>query len=184
MVSNVNTGNQNPPTPISRYLGGGGVGGTGYLFIHYWPPVNREPAINVDMVNAYVQTHISRRRCKTRRLIRVSTVCLQNFLWFFKKMKISANTPNIWNSLVLSIEIGKFIRLIWVNIQTVYTKSFWDTMITEKWMRNLGIQTGSVKYLCTFLVRKNVIETEINVPFSDRCVHYNTAQKGHYRTEQ
>ena len=115
------------------------------------------------MVNAYVQTHISRRRCKTRRLIRVSTVCLQNFLWFFKKMKISANTPNIWNSLVLSIEIGKFIRLIWVNIQTVYTKSFWDTMITEKWMRNLGIQTGSVKYLCTFLVRKNVIETEINV---------------------
>ena len=115
------------------------------------------------MVNAYIQTHISRRRCKTRRLIRVSTVCLQNFLWFFKKMKISANTPNIWNSLVLSIEIGKFIRLIWVNIQTVYIKSFWDTMITEKWMRNLGIQTGSVKYLCTFLVRKNVIETEINV---------------------
>ena len=28
-----------------------GGGGSGYLYLHYWPPVDREPAINVDMVN-------------------------------------------------------------------------------------------------------------------------------------
>ena len=49
MVSNVNTGNQKPPPPYFQVLGGGG--GTGYLFFHYWPPVKREQAINVDMVN-------------------------------------------------------------------------------------------------------------------------------------
>ena len=38
-----------PPPPHFQVLGGGG--GTGYLFSHYWPPVKREPAINVDMVN-------------------------------------------------------------------------------------------------------------------------------------
>ena len=27
------------------------MGGSGYLYLHYWPPVDREPAINVDMVN-------------------------------------------------------------------------------------------------------------------------------------
>ena len=26
-------------------------GGSGYLYLHYWPHVDREPAINVDMVN-------------------------------------------------------------------------------------------------------------------------------------
>ena len=26
-------------------------GGSGYLYIHYWPPVDWEPAINVDMMN-------------------------------------------------------------------------------------------------------------------------------------
>ena len=30
------------------------LGGTGYLFFHYWPPVKREPAINVDMVNTVI----------------------------------------------------------------------------------------------------------------------------------
>ena len=35
-----------PPPPHFQVLGG-----TGYLFFHYWPPVKREPAINVDMVN-------------------------------------------------------------------------------------------------------------------------------------
>ena len=49
MVSNVNTGNQNPPP----FPGIGG--GTGYLFFHYWPPVKREPAINVDMVNEFTE---------------------------------------------------------------------------------------------------------------------------------
>ena len=33
-----------PPIP-------GNGGGFGYLYLHYWPPVDREPAINVDMVN-------------------------------------------------------------------------------------------------------------------------------------
>ena len=37
-----------PPPPIP---GNGGGGGSGYLYLHYWPPVDREPAINVDMVN-------------------------------------------------------------------------------------------------------------------------------------
>ena len=27
------------------------MGGSGYLYLHYWPPVDREPAMNVDMVN-------------------------------------------------------------------------------------------------------------------------------------
>ena len=31
-------------------------GGSGYLYLHYWPPVDREPAINVDMVNGEVRT--------------------------------------------------------------------------------------------------------------------------------
>ena len=35
-----------PPPP--QYLE---MGGSGYLYLHYWPPVDREPAINVDMVN-------------------------------------------------------------------------------------------------------------------------------------
>ena len=34
-----------PPIP-----GNGGGGGSGYLYLHYWPPVDWEPAINVDMV--------------------------------------------------------------------------------------------------------------------------------------
>ena len=29
------------------------MGGSGYLCLHYWPPVDWEPAINVDMVNAW-----------------------------------------------------------------------------------------------------------------------------------
>ena len=33
-----------PPIP-------GNGGGSGYLYLHYWPPVDWEPAINVDMVN-------------------------------------------------------------------------------------------------------------------------------------
>ena len=45
LVTNLNTGYQNPP-PFPGIWGGGG-GGTGYLL----PPVKREPAINVDMVN-------------------------------------------------------------------------------------------------------------------------------------
>ena len=38
-----------PPPPPPRYLKMGG--GSGYLYLHYLPPVDREPAINVDMVN-------------------------------------------------------------------------------------------------------------------------------------
>ena len=45
------TGNQYPPP---QYLEMGGGGGSGYLYLHYWPPVDREPAINVDMVNAFL----------------------------------------------------------------------------------------------------------------------------------
>ena len=41
-----------PPPPPFPGIGGGG---TGYLFFHYWPPVKREPAINVDMVNGVGQ---------------------------------------------------------------------------------------------------------------------------------
>ena len=37
-------------TSTPQYLEmGGGV--SGYLYLHYWPPVDWEPAINVDMVN-------------------------------------------------------------------------------------------------------------------------------------
>ena len=35
-------------------------GGSGYLYLHYWPPVDREPAINVDMVNDPKTTFKSR----------------------------------------------------------------------------------------------------------------------------
>ena len=45
-----------------------------------------------------------------RRLIRFSTVCLLTILWTFEQ-KIPLNTPEIWNRLALSIEIGQFIRL-------------------------------------------------------------------------
>ena len=38
-------------TSTPQYLKMGG-GGSGYLYLHYCPPVDREPAINVDMVNA------------------------------------------------------------------------------------------------------------------------------------
>ena len=38
-----------PPPPIP---GNGGGGGSGYLYLHYWPHVDWEPAINVDMVNS------------------------------------------------------------------------------------------------------------------------------------
>ena len=48
-------------------------------------------------------------------LIRVSTVCSQNVLLEQKWKKNSPNIPKIWNRLVLLIEIGKFIRLKWVN---------------------------------------------------------------------
>ena len=43
VISNVNTGNP--------------VIGTGYLFFHYWPLVNQEPAIIVGMV--YTLAYIS-----------------------------------------------------------------------------------------------------------------------------
>ena len=48
MVSNEKTGNQYPPPNTWKW----GGGGSGYLYLHYWPPVDREPAINVDMVNS------------------------------------------------------------------------------------------------------------------------------------
>ena len=38
-------------TSTPQIPGNGGGGGSGYLYLHYWPPVDREPAINVDMVN-------------------------------------------------------------------------------------------------------------------------------------
>ena len=38
-------------TSTPQYLEMGGGGGSGYLYLHYWPPVDREPTINVDMVN-------------------------------------------------------------------------------------------------------------------------------------
>ena len=38
-------------TPNTWKFGGGG-GGSGYLNLHYWPPLDWEPAINVDMVNS------------------------------------------------------------------------------------------------------------------------------------
>ena len=34
-----------PPIQVWKW------GGSGYLYLHYWPPVDREPAIDVDMVN-------------------------------------------------------------------------------------------------------------------------------------
>ena len=37
------TSTPSPPIP-------GNGGGSGYLYLHYWPPVDWEPAINVDMV--------------------------------------------------------------------------------------------------------------------------------------
>ena len=39
-------------TSIPQYMEMGGGGGSGHLYFHYWPPVDREPAINVDMVNS------------------------------------------------------------------------------------------------------------------------------------
>ena len=30
-------------------------GGSGYLYLHYCPSVDREPAINVDMVNVSIE---------------------------------------------------------------------------------------------------------------------------------
>ena len=39
-------------TSTPQYLEMGG-GGSGYLYLHYWPPIDWEPAINVDMVNNY-----------------------------------------------------------------------------------------------------------------------------------
>ena len=41
-----------PPIP------GNGGGGSGYLYLHYWPPVDREPAINVDMVNVLIMSSL------------------------------------------------------------------------------------------------------------------------------
>ena len=40
--------------PIPGNGGGGGGGGSGYLYLHYWSPVDWEPAINVDMVYVHV----------------------------------------------------------------------------------------------------------------------------------
>ena len=39
-------------TSTPQYLEMGGGGGSGYLYLHYWSPVDMEPAINVDMVNS------------------------------------------------------------------------------------------------------------------------------------
>ena len=33
------------------HIPGNGGGGSGYLYLHYWSPVDWEQAINVDMVN-------------------------------------------------------------------------------------------------------------------------------------
>ena len=68
------------------------------------------------------------RRSKMWRLIRFSTVCLQNSVSFkiWIKMKIPTNTPNIGNGLVLLIEVGKSIRLKWVNLPSMQrVKLFW-----------------------------------------------------------
>ena len=61
-TSHVKTGNQYPPPspPNTRYWDStAGIGGTGYLFLHYRPPVDGEPAINVDKVNGYLLSNSS-----------------------------------------------------------------------------------------------------------------------------
>ena len=60
-----------------------------------------------------VQTQIRRRR--TRRLIRVSTVCLQNISLKENNEKKLPDTPIIGNGLVQWIRVGKSIRLKWVK---------------------------------------------------------------------
>ena len=49
VVSDGKTGNKYPQ--CLEMVGGGG--GSGYLYLHYLPPVDREPAINVDMMNSH-----------------------------------------------------------------------------------------------------------------------------------
>ena len=61
-----------------------------------------------------VQTQIRRRR--TRRLIRVHTVCLQEFLFQIEyKWNCKPDTPKIWNGLVIFIWMGCSTRQMWVN---------------------------------------------------------------------
>ena len=41
------------PPPPPQYLE---MGGSGYLYLHYWPPVDWAPAIYVDMVISNIST--------------------------------------------------------------------------------------------------------------------------------
>ena len=79
------------------------MGGSGYLYVHNWPPVDREPAINVDMMNEktmlnYFQTFKSY-NSKTYQLQR-------------KQINLSSNFKLlVWNS------------IFWLPMQT-YKKHF------------------------------------------------------------
>ena len=41
------------------------MGGSGYLCLHYWPPVDREPAINVDLNRLSKITQYNLQQLKT-----------------------------------------------------------------------------------------------------------------------
>ena len=58
------------------------MGGCGYLYLHYLPPVDWEPAINVDMVNFLrprnlmtIQTFLKNPFCKE--------ICIYFCIWYY-----------------------------------------------------------------------------------------------------
>ena len=92
-----------------------------------------------------VETQI--RRSRTLRLISVSTVCLQNFLFKLDlKRKLPPNTHKLLYRFVLPIEIGKLIRLKWVKH---------DNQLLPKLSRKGLTKARAYKYIQMF--RVNVI---------------------------
>ena len=121
-----------------------------------------------------VQTQIRNRRL--RRLIRVSTVYLQNVLSNLKKknMKIPPNNPENRNGRVQLIRLGNSIRLKWVFIPYINKFSFYRLVnlgfrgsgfdISERGSSTAPKSATSIKPLRKYSLKKALSEPRKMTP--------------------
>ena len=98
------TGNQYPPKTWKW-------GGSGYLYLHYWPPVDREPAINVDMVN----TKIFRGPNVFQSLLMQSVVMNDLFVWVMPSHSHRVTFGNIELHLPIGLPKPKTVKIFLQN---------------------------------------------------------------------
>ena len=109
-----------------------------------------------------VQTQI--RCCRMRHLIRVSTVCLQNFYQNLNKNKIQPNTPKFGNGLFLLITVCKSIRHKWINLSRIYHLHVLEVLVVFSSYLSALCRLVSPSYVCVDVSQPLTGSTTCHVP--------------------